>query len=230
MLDRIGANKCILLILSELLLEVQILMVGHSWNFGTGGKDFSYFCHRVNAVRVSFASCSPPLWSCRRSIKCILNAALCSRLLIKSQTAESGNVPVWNKRWNFSSELHFWAFTPLCRTGEVHGKRCLTCSPVVSSHSCVAVFMGKSLVRSQLQSLSEVSAGGLPSVQGREGITVNTQKHAVLTLAIFSECLHVLYASERPETKSHWHTHSRKLATSYPPIPMTDLLSGSMQW
>lgn len=213
-----------------------MLMAGRSWNFKIGRKGFSYFCQRANAVRVSFAICLPPLWTCCSTPECVLNATLCNWLLVKSPTAASDNVPVWNKRWNFSIALHFWAFTPLCRVGVVHAKHCLTCSPVVFSHSGVTVFMGKSLVRSQLQSLSEVSAGGLQSIQGRGGgVTVNVhthKKHAVLSIDArnFLECLHVLYASEQPETKTHWHTHSRKFATSYPPIPMTDLLSGSMQW
>lgn len=58
--------------------------------------------------------------------------------------------------------------------GEGRAKRCLTCVPVFFSPG-VVVFMGKALLHGQLQSLAEVSAGGLCSLERRGGLSVKVQ-------------------------------------------------------
>lgn len=97
---------------------------------------------------------------------------LCRGLLLKGPVVAFDVVPARNVCW----------LNVLC-IGTLHGSSFLWCC-LACRHSNVTIFMGKSLVLSQLQCLSEVLAEAFYSVQRRWGFTVNIHKktHSILDM------------------------------------------------
>lgn len=106
--------------------------------------------------------------------KCVI-VTLCSWSLFKIPIAASHDVSIWKDWWYFVRGLYISAIHKLFTndTTQCFLRRCLTCSPVFIRHSSLTIFMGKSLVLSQLQSHTEVPAEALHIIKGKCKFAVN---------------------------------------------------------
>ena len=195
-------HKNELRIFGDLHSAVQVLTAQHRCNFKIGGICFSL----RHTARVHFTHCWPCLRRCCISVKCVM-PTFCIWLLIESRISDI--IADWSNRWNFFSGLNFWAFRMLFSSGTAHVncflRYCLAYCPVFVSNIGVTIFMGKSLVRSQLQSLSEVLAGDINRIQGRWSFTVNTKEHTVLGMNV--QYFFRMSASTVGEPVKNFHSH-----------------------
>lgn len=165
----------------ELLFEIQVSM---SCRFNVGGRCFFCRCRQGE---------KPRLWDRCNSVWCV-KPTLCRRLLLNGPVAASDVVPAWNVCWC----SFLWVSSKRYCIGTLGFLlHCLACW-----HSYVTIFMGKPLLLSQLQSLSEVLAEAFHSIQRRWGFTGNT--HTKKTHFRHGWWFHLKYIiSTLPTTSRH---------------------------